>query len=188
MSMGMLDDHEGPWTEADWLALGETNARIELIDGSLWVSPAPNYPHQAISTQLLFSLREPARNAGLRALPTTNVRLHTGRIVIPDIVVDQGPRLGVIGEASDVVLVCEITSPSNAITDRQQKKLFYSAARIPWYLLVEPGFGDYESVTLQLFRLEGQAYAEHATAKRGETLISDLPFPIAIDTEDLLDF
>ncbi|MCW2137594.1 Uma2 family endonuclease [Actinoplanes cyaneus] len=188
MSMGMLNDHEGPWTEADWLALGETHHRIELIDGSLWVSPAPNVPHQAISTQLLFRLRDPARNAGLRALPTTNVRLKTGRIVIPDIVVDRGPRVVTIGEAEDVVLVCEITSPSNAATDRQQKKLFYSSAEIPWYLLVEPDFADYESVTLQLFRLDGDAYVEHATAKRGETLISDLPFPISISTEELLDF
>ncbi|WP_436520433.1 Uma2 family endonuclease [Actinoplanes sp. HUAS TT8] len=188
MSMGMLDDHEGPWTEADWLELGETHSRIELIDGSLWVSPAPNFPHQAISTQLLFNLRNPARNAGLRALPTTNLRLKTGRIVIPDIVIGRGPRLGTIDEAADVVLVCEITSPSNATTDRQQKKLFYSAAKIPWYLLVEPDFGDYESVTLQLFRLEGQTYVEHATAKRGETLCSDLPFPMSIDTEALLDY
>jgi hypothetical protein len=39
-----------------------------------------------------------------------------------------------------------------------------------------------------LFRLVGDAYVEHASAKRGETLISELPFPIAISTEELLDF
>ena len=45
-----------------------------------------------------------------------------------------------------------------------------------------------ESVTVRLFRLQGDHYVEHATAKHGEVLRSDLPFPIEIATEDLVDF
>ncbi|WP_229830825.1 Uma2 family endonuclease [Actinoplanes ianthinogenes] len=188
MSQVSLQDRDAPWTEEEYLALGETISRIELIDGSLWVSPAPNFPHQGISTMLMFQLHQPARAAGLRALPATNLRLRTGRIVIPDIVVGGGPRVVLVGEATDVVLVGEITSPSNAATDRLQKMSFYAEAGIPWYLLVEPDFTDYESVTLRLLRLADKAYLEHATAKQGETLTSDVPFPISISTEELLDF
>jgi Uma2 family endonuclease len=90
--------------------------------------------------------------------------------------------------AADTLLVAEITSPGDAAYDRETKKRLYAEAGIEWYLLVEPDFIDYESVTLRLFRLEGHAYAEHAVAKPGETLVSDQPFSIALNTDALVDF
>lgn len=55
-------DHDGPWTEDAYLALPE-DKRIELLDGSLLVSPAGIGMHQWLSSQLWLVLTPPPREA-----------------------------------------------------------------------------------------------------------------------------
>jgi Uma2 family endonuclease len=187
MSVAVLE-HPGPWSEEQYLALGETPNRIELIDGGLWVGPAPNKPHQDISFLLMTMIRPAARAAGLRAYEAANLRLGPDRIVIPDLVVaDTDPHGGVI-EASEVALVCEIVSPSNAANDRLLKMQFYATAQIEWYLLVEPDLVAFEFVTLRLFRLAGLHLIEHAVAGKGEFLTLERPIACDIDTDTLIDW
>ncbi|NUR70679.1 MAG: Uma2 family endonuclease [Hamadaea sp.] len=178
----VLSRHLLPWTEQEYFALGETSVPIELLDGSLYVSPAPTRRHQMISGHLSTELLGSADAAGLVVLRAINLRLRPGRVVIPDLVIAEAGDLEALSLSPDEIrLVCEITSPSNAAHDRVTKMYYYAQAGIEWYLLVEP-----EGPVLQLYHLEGDTYREAATAAPGTPLVLTEPVNVTIDPRDLL--
>jgi Uma2 family endonuclease len=177
-----LGDHPLAWTEQEYLALGETAERIELFDGGLQVTPAPTFRHQDISYALAAALQPVARAAGFRVRQAINLRLHPGRIPIPDLVVarDVDPG-GSVMAAANVLMVCEIMSPSNAATDRVLKMHFYAEARIEWYLLIDP-----DEPTMQLFHYEDGGYRQHAAAAPGLPMTFPTPISVTVDPASLV--
>ncbi|MBO0867510.1 MAG: Uma2 family endonuclease [Micromonosporaceae bacterium] len=184
MTAAVLGDHGLPWTEEDYLALGETRDRVELIDGSLLVSPAPSPKHQQVSRRLANALEPMANEASLEVYEAINVRLRTGRIPIPDLAIVEtiDPEEPVVDVAA-VRLVCEIVSPGNPAVDRVLKMQLYAEAGIGWYLLVE---SEPKSIALRLFRLEGSHYAEHAAGVPGIPLEMTEPVAVTIDPASLV--
>ena len=173
MTVATLDlANLGPWTEDDFFRLGETPNRVELIDGSLLVSPAPTVRHQHLSFLLTQALTGAAREVDLAVYQAVNVRLKMDRIVIPDLVVTDPDVGGLVVEGAEVKLVCEIVSPSNAVADRVTKMRLYAVAAIPWYLLVE---NDEAGLLLRLFKLQAEHYVLTAEARTGQVLHLDDP-------------
>lgn len=176
-----LFEHDGPWTEEDYLALPDGRG-IELLDGSLLVSPLASRLHQWLCTQLWYALSA-AAPGDMQVLASINVRVAPGRIFGPDLAVVTNPGVAdLVTDATDVALVVEITSPSNVATDRTVKPQFYAHAGIPHYLRVELNRGI---PTALVFELQGGRYAEAARYAPGRTTVLSRPFPVSFDLNKL---
>jgi Uma2 family endonuclease len=169
-------------TEAEFLALEGASDRVELFDGSLYVTPAPTPRHQYISSELMVALRPAARKAGLFVHEAVNVRLRPGRIPIPDLAITGSIDFDdPVVDATSVALVCEIVSPANASNDKVVKMRYYATAGIPWYLVVEQ-----ETGALHLYELVGDTYTERVVAHAGDVLTLTEPVEAVIAPADLL--
>jgi Uma2 family endonuclease len=170
-----------PMNEAEFLALGETPERVELVDGGLLITVPPNMLQRRARRIVQEALRSGARRAGLDVAAGVGVRLRPDLIPTTDLVISGGARAAAeLIDAADVRLVCEILSPTSVTIDTVLKKHCYAAAKIPWYLVVEP----VESA-VWLYRLDGDGYTEQATARPGEFLEITEPVHATIDPMEI---
>ncbi len=152
----------GPYTVADLLRMREeTDDRLELIDGEVFVVPSPNEGHQTASSILVHAFVGQITLKGLGRVyhAPFDVLLSDARVVQPDLLVvltkDRaavGPD-GVVGRPS---LVLEIVSLTNRRHDLGRKRALYADAGVPefWFVdsalrsvvvLSDPAGGDYRS-------------------------------------------
>ncbi|WP_250008102.1 Uma2 family endonuclease [Actinoplanes sp. M2I2] len=177
-----------PRERKDGVAIGETDSRLETVDGWVLPSPAPTVPHQSVAHLLVRALRTSARKAGLGAHGAVLLRLGPDRLLVPDLVVARADRLAAFADATDTVLVGEITRPGSDYAGTPERIEHYAAAGIPWLLLTQPESAEHRAVTVRLFHLQDERYLERASAGPGDILISKVPFPLRIRTADLVVF
>lgn len=176
-------DRTEPWTEEAYFAL-PADPRVELLDGSLLVSPSSRIRHHVLAAQLRTAMHE-ARPRGLRVVPEINLRVGPDRIFIPDLtVIDAAVDLNeLVADAADARFVAEIGSPSTLLVDRLIKPRAYADAGIPTMLRVE--FTRDGPVGL-LSRLEGPDYRLVQRAEPGEVLRLAEPFEVSLNLAALL--
>ncbi|MGH8906221.1 MAG: Uma2 family endonuclease [Egibacteraceae bacterium] len=178
VALADLLGHEGPWTEADYLALPEDRRRIELLDGGLLVSPSAGCGHQRLSFHLCHALSLAAPEE-FEVLEAVNVRVAPGKILIPDLAVVTPPGLDIkVVQPAQVVLVVEFSGPGSVAVDRAVKPELYARAGIPYYLRVELGRGA--PCAMAYVPREG-GYALARRFSPGEPLRLAEPFEVDID-------
>lgn len=186
-----LESEHNGWTVDEVLALPEDRSqRVELVWGSLLMSPSPAPPHQMASRRLANALEAAAADAEapLVAHEAVNV-VVPGGLLIPDVaLVDltAAEEVFTSGEAAfaaeAVALVVEVASPYNRRVDVELKSKLYAEAKIPsyWRLDLRP------APSLVISELEGGTYVERMVAPPGQQSTWQRPFPVTLDPAELL--
>ncbi len=150
--------------------------RYEIVDGDLFVTPAPIPLHQRIAGNLYAELRQHVRKHRLGEVFISPIDVvFTGSTVLePDVVFVKRSRLQIIGEknlAGPPDLVVEVLSDSSRRLDREIKPKQYALHGVPEFWRIDP-----EGKTVEVFRLEESAYELAASLGFGDQITSPL-FP-----------
>ena len=185
-SFDVLRWHDEPWTAQLALdLLPETNGpKVEVLSGSVIVTPHAGIDHQSVERELPYLLHRAARRAGLWVYPEIN--LICGKdLFIPDIAVlrtSGGGRSAV--DVSRAVLLGEIVSPGNRRKDVIDRPRQYAAAGVPYFLRVDL---RNRVPALALYELAEEEYRPLAAAAAGSAFVMRQPFAFTIDPAELLD-
>ncbi len=154
-------------TAEEYLAIGETAERYELIDGVVFMSPSPTPPHSEIALEVLGQVRDfNKRTKSIRIFAETDVRLSSGLVYRPDIVVYRSDRLpaGKIARLDlPPDLVIEVLSPSTKPYDLVTKRGDYERFGAQEYWVIDP-----DDASIRCWTPSGSNWAE--TPVRGDTL------------------
>jgi Uma2 family endonuclease len=153
----------------DLLATPDDGKRYELIDGDLFVTPAPSPQHQRIVVRLYSSLAEYCRlrGSGEVFVAPLDVILAKRDVVEPDLIVVGDPRqVSKRGIEGPPKLAVEVLSPTTRSVDRTVKASRYARFGIPHYWIVDP-----KASRVECLRLRDEVYELVVSAERGETLV-----------------
>jgi Uma2 family endonuclease len=137
----------------DFLGLGETRERYELIDGVVCMSPRPNTLHQRLLVLMSLQLEEHCKSRpGVRFFPDVDLVLSGGTVYAPDIVCYGPGRVHGFPTRLDVTpdLIIEILSHGTKAYDLTTKLEDYQKFGVPEYWTYDPADG-----MARCFRREG---------------------------------
>ncbi|MEU8024946.1 Uma2 family endonuclease [Micromonospora haikouensis] len=185
-SFDVLRWHDEPWTARLALdLLPETNGpKVEVLSGSVIVTPHAGFDHQNVELDLAYLLKQAARRAGLWLYHEVNI-VSGDDLFIPDIAVLRASGGGrTTMKISDAVLLGEVVSPGNRRKDVIDRPREYAAAGVPFFLRVDL---RNRVPTLALYELVDGEYRPLAAAAAGSTFTMSRPFEFTVDPADLLD-
>ena len=175
---------QGHWTYNHYAALPNDGHRYEIVEGVLYMTPAPNTFHQRsvlkFSKYLLIHVED--ADLGQVFIAPVDVELAPNVVVQPDLLIlfneglEKITPLRIVG-APDLVI--EVASPATAGYDRREKQDAYARAGVPEYWFADPA-----SRTVEVLVLEGGSYQSWGIFSGPATIISRvLPTISAVPVE-----
>jgi Uma2 family endonuclease len=173
-----------PWTYEDYLDFPDDGKRYELVDGEVFVTPAPNVRHQDIVGWLFRRIGDHVeRHGGGRVfVAPLDVVLSPTDVVEPDILFvasADAKRITAANLQGPPTLAVEVLS--NPRHDRVRKRQLYAHFGVAEYWIVDP-----EGERMEVYRLDGQTYPPPTLLEAGTTLTTELLPGLSIDVATLL--
>jgi Uma2 family endonuclease len=174
-------------TAEDYRSLPEGGPRYQLIDGELFVSPAPDRYHQEISGNLEFILRSYLKTNPLGKLYDApfDVYLSEFDVVQPDILFvsnERGSILTDAGAEGAPNLVVEILSPKTSRLDKDSKRKVYARSGVEELWLIDP-----KEKTIAIYLLQKRPEEASFTFSENDAVSSELFPGLTIDAREVFE-
>lgn len=161
------------FTYNDYVQLPD-DKRYELVEGELFLVPAPNLYHQSILRELSVALHQYVRSRDLGQLffAPCDVVFAEISVVQPDLLFVSKERLAILTDANiqgAPDLVVEILSPSTGQRDVGIKRNLYAKYGVREYWIVDP-----EAKTVEVLSWTEAGYHTEAVVPRTGKLNSPL--------------
>ncbi len=177
---------QGQWTFKDYLHLPDDTFRYEVIDGDLFMTPAPRPQHQKVLGQLFRCLAdhvEAGPGGEVLIAPCDLILPERATPVQPDLLYVSEPRRRIVGpERVEGVpdLIAEVLSPRHEAHDRITKYKLYAETGVREYWIVDP-----EQRQMEIYVLRGNAYAPLGAFRPGERTRSEVLPNFSVDAGDI---
>jgi len=163
----------------------DNGKRYEVIDGALYVSPAPSWFHQEVVAALVGLIWPFVRRHRLgRVVPApTGVVLDDENGVEPDLIFVSRERESIMtarGIEGAPDLLVEVLSPGTAARDRGIKMRRYAASGVAHHWLIDP-----LARTLEAYRLAEEGYSLVGRLGAGEVFHPEVFPGLAIPLGEL---
>ena len=176
-------------TVQDYLNIPEEDEnRYELINGELYMAPAPSWEHQKSTINLATLLDNFVSDTGLGEVVASpiDVYLSDEDVFQPDIVFISNERLGIIhsdGIHGAPDLVIEVLSPGTERIDRTLKSERYEMFEVSEYWQANP-----IAKTILVLRARDGAFERVGLFTEGMTLETPLLPGLRVDVSEVFDF
>ncbi|HEX6851658.1 MAG TPA: Uma2 family endonuclease [Candidatus Polarisedimenticolaceae bacterium] len=157
----------------DYARLPDDGKRYELLDGEVFVTPAPNTAHQRAARRIFRHLDAYFADRAEIFWAPTDVILGPHDVLQPDlVVVDDPTSVSERGIERAPLLVVEILSPSTQRRDRTLKLRRYAALGVGHVWLV-----DYEIPAIECVRPRGGDAERIVHLEGRDTVVEHPDFP-----------